>query len=970
MKKFNYYLILTTLIFTNNFLFAQSFDYVSPKDNSILVSLKTNIILKSTDIIDPESISQNNFSVIGSASGLHTGIIKLSDDNKTVLFIPATPFAANEDVVVNTSHGIKTSDGAALPEETIHFRTTPLAKSIYINPLTLLKDESLNQPAYSGKLNKSIAKIAGTDTTPSNFPIIKVDTSNIPAPGAIFLANDTFVPTTQFGNFVMILNNDGSAAKYSQTSAETMDFKVQPNGLLSYAQLLSVQLLNSSDLVVTVRWVVTDTTLTPIDSIQCGNGYASATDVHDFLLLPNGHAIVFADDPEPVDMSQYGGNPNATVIGVIIQELDASKNVVFQWRSWDYIPVTDSYMDLTTNIIDLLHGNSLETDANGNILFSMRHLSSVFKIDRQTGNVDWILGGVQNQFKFINEHQSNAPNYFSFQHDAKEVPDSTGYITLFDNGNQHPTPNSRAVEYKLDEQNLTATLVWEYVHNPAIISSAMGSVQRLSNGNTLIGWGYASLLGAPALTEIHPDLSPALELYLPTGQLSYRAYKFPWISQLAAAKVAPLGGILQGNTYKFNTLNDTTGITITFSQLNSALYANATVSSYKYAPVNPAFTTEAPVMFSNYFNISGLGIYSYSGNVLVNLYDFPAVTNPKKTIVYARSNIDSNFIPLPTSYDSTKNELTFTTTTLGDFAFGIPLVDSLYLPVPLTPSDSQVVCQSSPVILVWGTRGTVKSYHLQVSTNSSFSNLLVDRTGLTSSLFVLNPVNNNSTYYWRVNTTNAAGTSAWSNTETFSTAPAFIKLLSPDGGEKLYLDSTYVIRWESDISDTVNIKLMNGNNIASDIGDNIVGGTNAYQWQVPKNLKQGSTYQITVTSISNDSLYGISSSDFNISSSVTAVTVTNNIVKSFQLDQNYPNPFNPSTVIRYSIPQESQVRIDIYNIIGQRMTTLINSVQKSGNYEVTWDASALASGVYFYSIKAATNTGKNYFSVKKMILLK
>ena len=567
------------------------------------------------------------------------------------------------------------------------------------------------------------------------------------------------------------------------------------------------------------------------------------------------------------------------------------------------------------------------------------------------------------------EHQSNAPNYFSFQHDAREIPDSAGYITLFDNGNQHPTPYSRAVEYKLDEQNLTATLVWEYIHNPVIFNSAMGSVQRLSNGNTLIGWGYSSLLGAPALTEIHPDLSTALELYLPTGEISYRAYKFPWVSQLPAAKVAPLGGILQGNTYKFNKLNDTTGITITFSQLNSALYANASVSNYNYAPVNPAFAAEAPVMVSNYFNITGSGIYSYSGNVVVNLYDFAAVSNPKETIVYARSSIDSNFIPLPTSYDSTKNELTFTTTTLGDFAFGIPQVDSLYSPVLLTPSDSQFVYQSAPVKLVWGTRGTVKTYHLQVSNNSSFTNLLTDNSGLTSSLFELNPVSNSSTYYWRVNTTNAAGTSAWSNTGIFSTAPEFIKLLYPDGGEKLYLDSTYVIRWESDISDTVNIKLMNGDSVASDIGSNIVGGTNAYLWLVPTSLKQGSSYKIMVTSISNDSLYGLSSSAFNISI-VTAVTAPDNIVKSFQLSQNYPNPFNPSTIIQYSIPRESQVRIDVYNVIGQRITTLINSMQKSGNYEVTWDASALASGVYFYSIKASDNTGKNYFAVKKMMLLK
>ncbi len=972
MKKLNYFLFVAVLLFSNSFIFSQSFVYISPKNNSMLVSLSTNIILKSSDIIDPASLSQNEFSVSGIVSGEHKGSVKLSDDNKTILFIPAAPFSANEGVSVNVNKGIKSIDGAALPAVAIYFKTTPLSKTININPLTLMSGESLNQPASVNKIYKSIAKTSETDTTtPPTFPVITVNTSNNPASGNIFLANDAFIPSTQFGNFVMILNNDGSAAKYKNTgTTESMDFTVQPNGQLSYAQLISANTINSSDLMVAVRWIVMDTSFTPVDTFQCGNGYASVTDVHDFLLLPNGHALVFASDPELVDMSQFGGSPNATVIGAVIQELDASKNVVFQWRSWDYLPITDSYMDLTTSTVDLFHGNSLEVDVNGNILFSMRHTSSVIKVDRQTGNVDWILGGKRNQFNFYNEHQSNYPNYFSFQHDVKEIPDSNGYITIFDNGNQHPTPYSRAVEYKLDEQNLTATLVWEYTHTPVIYSTAMGSVQRLSNGNTLIGWGYASLLGLPAVTEIHSDLSTALEFHIPGGQISYRAYKFPWVSQIPEAKVTPLGGILQGNTYKFNKLDDTTGITIKFDSLNTLLYANATVSSYNYAPVNPAFNTEAPIMVSNYFNISsGMSFNYYLGEVQVNLYNYPAVTNPKATVVYARSNSDNNFIPLPTSYNSAKDEITFTTSTLGDFAFGIPQVDSLYSPVQITPKDSQFVFQSAPVELVWGTRGIVQKYHLQVSSNASFSGLVVDNSSLDSTSFILGSVNNNSTYYWRVNNTNAAGTSAWSNTEIFNTAPAFIKMLSPNGGEKFYLDSTYIIRWESNINDTVNIKLMEGNNIASVIGDTIVAGTNAYQWQVPSNLKQDSSYIIIVSGITND-LYGSSNSAFTISPYVTGIKSVNNTVKSYQLFQNYPNPFNPSTVINYSIPEESHVRIDVFNVIGQRVSTLVNSSQKSGNYSISWNASDLASGVYFYSIRASDNSGKTFFSVKKTMLLK
>jgi hypothetical protein len=70
------------------------------------------------------------------------------------------------------------------------------------------------------------------------------------------------------------------------------------------------------------------------------------------------------------------------------------------------------------------------------------------------------------------------------------------------------------------------------------------------------------------------------------------------------------------------------------------------------------------------------------------------------------------------------------------------------------------------------------------------------------------------------------------------------------------------------------------------------------------------------------------------------------------------------------LPDESQVKIDIFNIIGQRITTLVNTVQKSGNYMVTWNASNLSSGIYFYSIRTTNNSGKQFFDVKKMILMK
>ncbi len=91
----------------------------------------------------------------------------------------------------------------------------------------------------------------------------------------------------------------------------------------------------------------------------------------------------------------------------------------------------------------------------------------------------------------------------------------------------------------------------------------------------------------------------------------------------------------------------------------------------------------------------------------------------------------------------------------------------------------------------------------------------------------------------------------------------------------------------------------------------------------------------------------------------------------YSLSQNYPNPFNPSSTIKYSIPFESNVKLTIFNIIGQEVDVLVNQSQKAGIYEFNWIAKNLSSGVYFYSLEAVSLDNQQKFrEVKKMILMK
>ena len=85
----------------------------------------------------------------------------------------------------------------------------------------------------------------------------------------------------------------------------------------------------------------------------------------------------------------------------------------------------------------------------------------------------------------------------------------------------------------------------------------------------------------------------------------------------------------------------------------------------------------------------------------------------------------------------------------------------------------------------------------------------------------------------------------------------------------------------------------------------------------------------------------------------------------YSLQQNYPNPFNPTTKIKYSIPEASQVSLKVYDILGNEVASLVNQEKQAGTYEVQFNASSLSSGVYFYKIKSGS-----FIQTRKMIVLK
>ncbi len=462
---------------------------VDPAPGAKLARRETSVLLRFDRALTTAEAAPS-FLVTGSVSGVHPGAIVRADGGFALLFRPATPFTAGERVRVQCVPGAAVSPGRAAD---FSFDVSPLTEAAPSAWADASDDPMMRRYA----LGSPSAHETDADSLPG-FPNIVFQTDGLPAPGRLLIATLPFVGGAT--PWIAMLDENGAP-----TVAEPgmgYDFKQQPNGTYTYFSAAAG------------KFYAVDAALAVVDSFACGNGYT--TDVHELRVLDDGHALLMSYDPQPVDMSAIvpGGNPAATVIGLVVQELDAAKNVVFQWRSWDHIPITDAtHENLLAANIDYAHGNAIERDFDGHLLVSSRHLDEITKIDRQTGAILWRWGGKQNMFTFVGD---TLP--FSHQHHIRRL--ANGHYTLFDNGNFHTPHFSRAVEYALDQNAMTAEAVWEYRRTPDTYGNAMGSVQRLPNGSTLVAWGT----GKPDVTEVNAQGLEVLTLELPAGTFTYRAF--------------------------------------------------------------------------------------------------------------------------------------------------------------------------------------------------------------------------------------------------------------------------------------------------------------------------------------------------------------------------------------------------------------------------------------------------------------
>ncbi len=263
-----------------------------------------------------------------------------------------------------------------------------------------------------------------------------------------------------------------------------------------------------------------------IGRVYAGNGYQG--DLHEFVLTDAGTAL-FTCYGQAIGKlprgSGEGGSRGQYLYGVV-QEVDvATGAVLFQWRSDDHIGFEESYHRPPSDPAvawDYFHVNSIAVDpTDGHLLISGRNTWTCYKVDRQTGEVIWRLGGKHSDFAMA------AGTRFAFQHHVTRRAD--GIVTIFDNeaGPPREAGQSRGLVVAIDEQSRQVSLVRQYLHEPAVLSPALGSVQQLDHGS-FIGWGDSSYF-----TQYDDAGAVLLDAHLAPGTLSYRAFESAWAGRPA-----------------------------------------------------------------------------------------------------------------------------------------------------------------------------------------------------------------------------------------------------------------------------------------------------------------------------------------------------------------------------------------------------------------------------------------------------
>ncbi len=344
-----------------------------------------------------------------------------------------------------------------------------------------------------------------------------------PTPG-YYLIGTLATPSPSTGGFAIVLDKNGVPVWFQQaTAGGVSDVDNLLPDTISFVPAIEVT-PTSGPSAFELEDLATATT-TDVEAV------GAALDYHELRVLPNGDALIFTDPLlTGVDLTGLGSyGEDETVLGCIIEEIDATGAVVWQWDITDHF---DAVKDSTfpgeaevgeTIAVDPFHCNSIDVDPSGDLLVSGRSMDSIFLVSKATGAVVWKMGGATysiDDAPYITVVDDPLTS-FHRQHDVRFLPDGT--ISMFDDQTAEPTP-ARAVIYSYDLTSATASVVWQFRSTQS--SDQMGSFRLLADGSRVISWGQMPTLQA-AFSEVTEGGDDLLDFDFADGNLTYRAIKVP-----------------------------------------------------------------------------------------------------------------------------------------------------------------------------------------------------------------------------------------------------------------------------------------------------------------------------------------------------------------------------------------------------------------------------------------------------------
>ena len=455
--------------------------------------------------LGPAGTRVGDVRVVGSRTGVHSGVLEAYSTGTGESFLPKHPFAAGERVTVSARVSAGGATGLARTSFTIAHQAAVSQKEF---PL---------EPGDPGEVQHYSTAPA---LTPSS---VSITTAARPgaAPGYLFLA-----PYQGDGSpGPMITEQDGALVWFhplpageTATNFHVQEYEGEPVLTWWQGRVIEVGFGEGED-------EIYDTSYQRVASVRAGNGYHA--DLHEIRLTREGTAWIDIFDPIEMNLAAEHGLADGVLTDSVIQEIDIKTGLVmWEWHALAHIPPADSRNPAPRSQWpwDYVHINSVDPGDSGDLLLSSRNTWTIYDVDIHSGAVRWRIGGDRSTFAL-------GPGVrFYWQHDAEWQPG--GLISVFDNGSDPPEEReSRGLLLDPDLAKRRVTLV-KALANPmrTLLASSQGDTLSLPDGDWLLGYG-----GLPNFTEFSSAGDVLLDGTLGRNVQDFRSYLSPWSAHAPGA---------------------------------------------------------------------------------------------------------------------------------------------------------------------------------------------------------------------------------------------------------------------------------------------------------------------------------------------------------------------------------------------------------------------------------------------------